>query len=172
MNNNNCYYFYNYNHDNPFQKVFGISPFRVFGHLSSSLLLYFNVSADKSSGVFLIRESPRNFEPSPLFNPRFDHQALSQEFRQLIFGNYELVLLSVIFSLNYSSSQTCSELVKLAAIVKGEPNALLLIANISWCTGERYSILWFAALYLIMLNVKQGSFKYHFLSLWYDSTCD
>ena len=26
--------------------------------------------------------------------------------------------------------------------------------------------------YLIMLNVKQGSIKYHFLGLWYDSTWD
>ena len=26
--------------------------------------------------------------------------------------------------------------------------------------------------YLIMLSVKQGSVKYHFLSLWYDSTWD
>ena len=26
--------------------------------------------------------------------------------------------------------------------------------------------------YLIMLNVKQGGIKYHFLSLWYDSTWD
>ena len=26
--------------------------------------------------------------------------------------------------------------------------------------------------YLIMLSVKQGSIKYHFLSLWYDSTWD
>ena len=25
-------------------------------------------------------------------------------------------------------------------------------------------------IYLIMLSVKQGSIKYHFLSLWYDST--
>ena len=27
-------------------------------------------------------------------------------------------------------------------------------------------------LYLLMLSVKQGSIKYHFLSLWYDSTWD
>ena len=27
-------------------------------------------------------------------------------------------------------------------------------------------------LYLIMLSVKQGSIKYHFLCLWYDLTCD
>ena len=26
--------------------------------------------------------------------------------------------------------------------------------------------------YLIMLSVKQGGIKYHFLSLWYDSSCD
>ena len=26
--------------------------------------------------------------------------------------------------------------------------------------------------YLIMLSIKQGSLKYHFLSLWYDSTWD
>ena len=26
--------------------------------------------------------------------------------------------------------------------------------------------------YLIMLSVKQGGIKYHFLSLWYDSTWD
>ena len=27
-------------------------------------------------------------------------------------------------------------------------------------------------LYLIMMSVKQGGIKYHFWSLWYDSTCD
>ena len=26
--------------------------------------------------------------------------------------------------------------------------------------------------YLVMLSVKQDSIKYHFLSLWYNSTCD
>ena len=26
--------------------------------------------------------------------------------------------------------------------------------------------------YLIILSIKQGGIKYHFLSLWYDSTCD
>ena len=26
--------------------------------------------------------------------------------------------------------------------------------------------------YLLMLSVKQGGIKYHFLSLWYDSTSD
>ena len=44
------------------------------------------------------------------------------------------------------------------------------------CRGGRYSIPWIAPLaldpYLIMLSVKQGGIKYHFLSLWYDLTWD
>ena len=40
--------------------------------------------------------------------------------------------------------------------------------------GERYYFPWIAPLtldpYFIMLSVKQGSIKYYFLSLWYDST--
>ena len=44
------------------------------------------------------------------------------------------------------------------------------------CRGECYSFLWIAALtldlYLIMLSVKQEGIKYHFLSLWCDSTWD
>ena len=46
----------------------------------------------------------------------------------------------------------------------------------SYCTekrGWRYSIPWIAPIYhlpyLIILSVKQGGIKYHFLSLWYDS---
>ena len=42
------------------------------------------------------------------------------------------------------------------------------------CSGGRYSfpgLLYFTLdPYLIMLSVKQGGIKYHFLSLWYDST--
>ena len=44
------------------------------------------------------------------------------------------------------------------------------------CRGGRYSfpgLLYFTLdPYLIMLSVKQGGIKYHFLSLWYDSTWD
>ena len=44
------------------------------------------------------------------------------------------------------------------------------------CRGGRYSfpgLLYFTLdSYLIMLSVKQGGIKYHFLSLWYDSTWD
>ena len=45
------------------------------------------------------------------------------------------------------------------------------------CRGGRYSFPWIAPLYLWslpynILSAKQGSIKYHFFSLWYDSTWD
>ena len=44
------------------------------------------------------------------------------------------------------------------------------------CMGRHYSFPWIAPLtlkpYLIMLRVKQGGIKYHFLSLWYDLAWD
>ena len=52
-------------------------------------------------------------------------------------------------------------------IVKSSPNAPFSIATMPRCKGEYYSISWIAPLildmYLIMLNVKQGGIKYHFL---------
>ena len=69
-----------------------------------------------------------------------------------------------------------SNKVKLATIVEGNPKAPFSIATTPMCRGGRYS---FPGLlnftldpYLIMLSAKQGSIKYHFLSLWYDSTWD
>ena len=66
--------------------------------------------------------------------------------------------------------------VKLATIVEGNPKAPFSIATTPRCRGGRYSfpgLLYFTLdPYLIMLSVKQGSIKYHFLSLWYDSTWD
>ena len=63
---------------------------------------------------------------------------------------------------------------KLATIVEGNPKAPFLIATTPRCKGGRYffpGLLYFTLdLYLIMLSVKQGDIKYHFLSLWYDST--
>ena len=47
-----------------------------------------------------------------------------------------------------------------------------------WCRCKErlYSFPWIAPItlypYLIMLSIKRGSIKYHFLSLWYDSTWD
>ena len=66
--------------------------------------------------------------------------------------------------------------VKLATIVEGNPKAPFSIATTPMCRGGRYSfpgLLYFTLdPYLIMLSAKQGSIKYHFLSLWYDSTWD
>ena len=65
---------------------------------------------------------------------------------------------------------------KLATVVEVDPKSPFSIATTTRCMGGRYAFLWITPLtlnpYLIMLSVKQGGFKYHFLSLWYDSTCD
>ena len=65
---------------------------------------------------------------------------------------------------------------KLATIVEGNPKAPFSIATTPRCRGGRYSfpgLLYFTLdPYLIMLSVKQGGIKYHFLSLWYDLTWD
>ena len=66
--------------------------------------------------------------------------------------------------------------VKLTTIVEGDPKAPFSIATTPRCRGGCNSfpgLLYFTLdPYLIMLSVKQGGIKYHFLSLWYDSTWD
>ena len=56
----------------------------------------------------------------------------------------------------------------LATIVEGNPKAPFSIATTPMCRGGRYSfpgLLYFTLdLYLIMLSVKQGGIKYHFLT--------
>ena len=78
------------------------------------------------------------------------------------------------FYLNSSNAYIIK--VKLATIVEGNPKAPFSIATTPRCRGGRYSfpgLLYFTLdPYLIMLSVKQGGIKYHFLSLWYDSTWD
>ena len=61
----------------------------------------------------------------------------------------------------------CKVKVKLATIVEGDPKAPFSIATTPSCRGGCYSFSWIVPLYpyLIMLSVKQGSIKYHFLSL-------
>ena len=56
--------------------------------------------------------------------------------------------------------------VKLATIVKGDPKAPFLIATTPRSCGGCYSIPKIAPLYpyIIMLRVKQGGIKYHFLN--------
>ena len=67
-------------------------------------------------------------------------------------------------------------LLLLATVVEGDPNAFFSIATSPRCRRGRYSFPWIALFYLdpylIEMSVKQGGIKYHFLSLWYDSTWD
>ena len=68
--------------------------------------------------------------------------------------------------------------VKLATVVEGDPKAPFSIATrLHRGVGEGATpspgLLHFTLdTYLTMLSVKQGGIKYHFLSLWYDSTWD
>ena len=61
-------------------------------------------------------------------------------------------------------------------IFEGDPNSPFLITTTQRCRGRHYSFPWIAPLtldaYFIMLSIKQGGIKYHFLSFWYDSTWD
>ena len=64
--------------------------------------------------------------------------------------------------------------VKLATIVEGYLKAPFSIATKPRCWGEDNSLPWIAPLtldmYLIVLSIKKGGIKYHFLSFGYDST--
>ena len=64
--------------------------------------------------------------------------------------------------------------VNLATVVEGNTKAPFSIATTPRCRGGRYYFPCIAQLdrHLIMLSVKQGGIKYHFLNLWYDSTWD
>ena len=64
--------------------------------------------------------------------------------------------------------------VKLATLAEGDPKAPFSIATALRCVGGRNSFPWIVPLYFyfIMLSVKQGSIKCHFLCLWYESTWD
>ena len=59
-------------------------------------------------------------------------------------------------------------------VVECDPKAAFSIASTPRCRGGYYSFSWIAPLtldsYHIMLSVKQGGIKYHFLSPWYNST--
>ena len=65
---------------------------------------------------------------------------------------------------------------KLANRNRWRPGGSLLIATTPRCRVGRSSFPWITPftldLYLITLSVKQVTIKYHFLSLWYDSTWD
>ena len=60
--------------------------------------------------------------------------------------------------------------------MEGDTKAPFSIVTTPGCRGRHYSFPRIALLtldpYFIMLSVKQEDIKYHFLSLWYDSTWD
>ena len=89
----------------------------------------------------------------------------------VIEANGDFLFIILIYDFKIFSSK-----VKLATIVEGNPKAPFSIATTPRCRGGRYSfpgLLYFTLdPYLIMLSVKQGGIKYHYLSLWYDSTWD
>ena len=58
----------------------------------------------------------------------------------------------------------------MATLVEVDPKAPFSIDSTPTCKGGGFHFTLDHD--LIMLSVKQGSIKYHFLSLWYDSTCD
>ena len=61
----------------------------------------------------------------------------------------------------------------MATVVKGDQKAPFSIATTQISTLSFPGLLHFTLNpYLIMLSVKQGGIKYHFFSLWYDSTWD
>ena len=61
---------------------------------------------------------------------------------------------------------------KWPTVFKGNSNAPFSLATKQWCRGGHYSFSWITPLtldpYFIMLTVKQGGIKYHFLSLRLD----
>ena len=65
---------------------------------------------------------------------------------------------------------------KLVTFVEGDPLTPFSIAVAPRRRGGWYSIYWIAHFtldpYLIILSVKQGGIKYHFLSFWYGLTWD
>ena len=91
-------------------------------------------------------------------------------------GSFLSVEKQSLYSTNFVCIYVCKSKVKLATIVEGDPKAPFSIATTPRGRGGRYSfpgLLYFTLdPYLIMLSVKQGGIKYHFLSLWYDLTWD
>ena len=73
-------------------------------------------------------------------------------------------------------SEYVNKKVKSPTVVESDPKASFSIATTLRCREGHYFFPWIAPLYfdpyLIMLSVKQDGIKYHFLSLWYDSTWD
>ena len=62
--------------------------------------------------------------------------------------------------------------VKLATVVEGEPKALFSVATTPRTQHLSLGSSTLPLIRTLLCCVKQGGIKYHFLSLWYDSTWD
>ena len=127
-----------------------------------------------------------NIDCDPGFHGVFCKTTIIRQLRRWKIEKYKKVqtkIVGILFMCGCKCMWVCayacmfySKVVKLATIVEGDPKAPFLIATTPRCRGGRYSfpgLLYFTLdLYLIMLSVKQGGIKYHFLSLWYDLTWD
>ena len=82
----------------------------------------------------------------------------------------------LLVTLDYGHQLTYMYIHHYNHVVEGDLKAHFSIATTPRCRGGRYffpGLLHFTLdPYLIMQSVKQGGIKYHFLSLWYDSTWD
>ena len=85
-----------------------------------------------------------------------------------------LVFLNILFLIFSVVKWLTSKKVKLATVVESvskAPFRLLLHQDVREGATPVPGLLHFTLdPYFIMLSVKQGGIKYHFLSLWYDST--
>ena len=83
---------------------------------------------------------------------------------------------TVLFRTPYLLVTALLRKVSWLTVVENDLKAPFSIVTTPRCRRGRYSFPWIAFLtldqYLIMLSVKQGGIKYHFLSLWYDSIWD
>ena len=61
---------------------------------------------------------------------------------------------------------------KLVTLVESDPKAPFSIATTPRCRRMAQLLSLDCSTYLIVLSTKQGKIKYHFLSLWYDTTWD
>ena len=89
---------------------------------------------------------------------------------ELIFRQINIHIFGYIFLLQ--SLVINDTKVNWLTIVKGALRTPFSIATTLRCRGRHHFFNWITPLtldsYLIMLSVKQGSIKYHFLSLWYE----
>ena len=96
---------------------------------------------------------------------------------EIIFHSFFLHCLFFIWlNIKWAQPHSYIYIVRLATVVEGDSKAPFSLATTPRWKGGCNSFPWIAPLildtFLIMMSVKQGGIKYHFSSLWYDSTWD